>query len=398
MKKNFLFISPWINPFEPHYGGAQRSYLLLRALLECGNVDVVVFRDEDEVGIDKFMNGCEVIHLQPVQSSRPVSRAKKWFGLLTPWNPYSLFPVNPDMEKLIDDIVNKKQYDAIVIRYLPQSLSLGLLKYANRLIIDIDDHPKDVFNNKARQVQNRFNRVYCRIVSILSPITVKHVANIIKAAFFSNPQQVVGRNGFFLPNVSLEEPKTEYVSFEHTSPRLFFVGKLDYSPNYLGVDWFIINVWRMIKEVIKDAEFHIAGKVDENAKHVVAPYLEKWAAIDGVSVLGFVEDINKEYEECRATVSPIFSGAGTNIKLLESMQRKRVCITTSCGIRGAESFFCHGKEVLVASNATEYAEFCIRALTDEGYNKQIARNANSVMERHFSHKSYNNIVKNVINN
>lgn len=390
---NILFISPWINPFEPYYGAAQRSHLLLRALSEMGNVDVVVFEER----IESNIRGCSVIRMEPVQSSRRLSRVKKWFGLMVPWKPYSLFHVDTENEKLIDDIIGRKQYDAIVIRYLPQSLSLGLMKYANRLIVDIDDHPKDVFKNMSRQTKSASNKVYCRIVSLLSPITVKRVANTIKAALFSNPQQVVGKNGYFLPNISLDEPATDYVCNERTTPRLFFVGRLDYSPNYLGVDWFLENVWKIIIKTLIDAEFHIAGKVDENNMCVVEPYLERWKTIKGVSVLGFVEDINREYEECRATVSPIFSGAGTNIKLIESMQRKRVCITTSCGIRGMESFFCQGKDVLIATDANKYAEFCIKALTDEEYNHQIAKNASSVIERHFSHKSFNGIVMDALN-
>ena len=38
--KQILFISDFINPFEPDYGGAQRSHLLLKACLRQGSVDV----------------------------------------------------------------------------------------------------------------------------------------------------------------------------------------------------------------------------------------------------------------------------------------------------------------------------------------------------------------------
>lgn len=389
--KQFLFISDWINPFEPHFGGAQRSNLLLRAFLQLGNVDVIAFAD----GVESNMDGCKVLYSKELRTSPYVSRLKKWSGLLTPWNPYSIYPINKEKEVIVDGFVAQKKYDAIVVRYVPEAMTSGLMKYADRLIIDVDDHPKDALYNMARQINSKPNKIYHYIASALAPITVRSLANQIKAALFPNPLQIAGKHGYFLPNISLEEPQTEYVDFLRTSPCLFFVGRLDYGPNYLGIDWFIDNVWPIVKQNISSAEFHVAGKFTMD--YVVEPYFEKWRAIDGISVLGFIDDINTEYAACRATISPIFAGAGTNIKLIESMQRKRVCITTECGLRGMKSFISTGKEVLVASDAKEFAQMCIRALTDETFNHQIAGNAYAVVEKYFTHQAFNNIIGQIMN-
>lgn len=388
--QQFLFISNWINPFEPHFGGAQRSNLLLRAFMQLGNVDVIAFAN----GVKANVTGCKVLYSKEIRTSPHVSRLKKWGGLLTPWNPYSIYPINKDKEAIVDGFAAQKKYDAIIVRYVPEAMTCGLMKYADRLIIDVDDHPKDAFWNMARQIHSKPNKIYHYIASILAPITVRSIANHIKAALFSNPLQVAGKRGRFLPNISLDEPKTEYVNFSRTTPCLFFVGRLDYAPNYLGIDWFIDNVWPIIKQRIPSAEFHIAGKFTMD--YVVEPYFKKWRAVDGIHVLGFIDDINAEYVVCRATVSPIFTGAGTNIKLIESMQRKRVCITTECGIRGMKKFLKSGNDVLVTSKVKEYAQLCVRTLTDEAFNHQIARNAYAVVERQFTHKAFNNIVAQII--
>ena len=390
--KHFLFVSDWINPFEPNFGGAQRSNLLLRAFLRLGEVDVIAFAD----GIVSDMEGCTVLYSKKTQSSPHVGRIRKWSGLLAPWNPYSLFPVDKEKEKVVDSFVAKKHYDAIVVRYVPEAMSMGLMKYADRLVIDVDDHPKDALKNSARKIQSKPNRIYHYIASSLSAITIKSLANKIRAALFSNPQQVVGKHGHFLPNISFEEPTMELVDFNATNPIVFFVGRLDYSPNYLGIDWFVDNVWQRVKEAIPQAELHVAGKVDKSLACVVDPFFDKWKSIDGISVLGFVNDINKEYSACRMTISPVFSGAGTNIKLIESMQRKRVCVTTECGIRGMKPFFSCNKEVLVASDGKEYADLCIKSLKDEVFNHQIAQNAFSVVEKQFSKKAFNSIVEQVM--
>lgn len=391
--KHFLFITDWINPFEPTFGGAQRSHLLLRALLKFGNVDVIAFTD----GIVSNLDGCNVVYSKPTSSAPQISRLKKWCGLFTPWNPYSIFSINKEKESIVSDFVNQHNYDAIVVRYTHEAMSSGLIKYADRLIIDVDDHPKDALKNTAKSAKSMFNKLYHYLASSLSNITIRHLSNNISATLFPNLNQMVGRNAYFLPNISLEEPKVEYPNYIKVQPILFFVGRLDYAPNYLGLDHFINNIWKHIKCSIPRAELRIAGKIDESNMHIVEPYFRQWRNIDGITLLGFVDDINTEYARCKATISPIYLGAGTNIKLIESMHRKRTCITTECGVRGLNKFLTPDLNVLVARNDQMYADLCIKVLTDDNLNHQIAKNAYSVVSKYFSHKVFEQTVVTIVN-
>ena len=380
--KEILFISEWINPFEPTFGGAQRSNLMLQACAQVGHVDFVIFED----GVKSNMKDVDVIYSKNITERTSVSRAKKWGQLLTPWNPYALFPINRYKERIIDEILSKKQYDYIVVRYIPEAMSFGLMKYADRLIIDVDDNPKDTFRNKAKQISSLPNKIYHYIATWLVPITVRAISNRIHATFFPNPSQIAGKHGYFLPNVAFQEPKNEYVQFSETKPQLFFVGRLDYYPNYLGIDHFIDNVWPDVLQAEPNAELHIAGKVVYHDR--VDDYLEKWCEIQGVQVLVFLESLDAEYAACRATVSPIYEGAGTNIKLLEALQRKRVCVTTECGARGMNGALTNGEDVLIAKDDAEYAQLVIRALTDEAFNVRVAQHGYEKYMKHFSQEAF----------
>lgn len=390
--KRFLFITNNINPFETTFGGAQRSHLLLKAILKLGRVDVIAFAE----GIESNIEGCSVLYSKQIISSIHMNRFEKWIALKSPRNPYSIFPINKSKEDIVDTFVQQNNYDAIVVRYVNEAMSCGLMKYADKLILDVDDHPKDALKNKARQIKSKPNKLYHYIASQLSKITVKYLANNLKAALFSNPNQVVGRQGYYLPNISFDEPLCEYVDFTKTNQRLFFVGRLDYAPNYLGLDYFIDKVWLQIKNVVQDAELHIAGKIDEQFADTLAPYVKKWNTTPGVCFLGFVDDINTEYHLCKATISPILFGAGTNIKLIESMQRKRVCVTTKCGVRGLNKILTPNENVLVALNAKEYARMCIKVLTDESFNRKIAANAYEIMQKEFTHDAFCQIIKQIV--
>lgn len=387
--KEILFISDYINPFEPTYGGAQRSNLLLKACLKVGHVDFVMFQN----GVKSNLKGCDVVFSKEMER-RDISRLKKWAGLLTPWNPYSIYRIHSGKEKVIDELMKKKRYDYIVIRYIPEALTCGLLKYADRLIVDVDDNPKDTLRNNAKLTKSKPNKLYNYIASLWAPVFVKRVTHMVHAALFSNPQQVKGAHEVFLPNVAFEEPKSEYVYFKETKPRLFFVGRLDYYPNYLGIDHFVESVWPEVLKALPKAELLIAGKV--YAPEVVAPYFAKWNQTQGIKVLGFLESLDASYAACRATISPIYTGAGTNIKLMESLQRKRVSVTTNCGMRGMRDYLVPNEDLLVARDDWEYAQFVVKVLTDEEFNRRVAQNGYEKNMRFFSQAKFNAIINDLM--
>ena len=323
-----------------------------------------------------------------------MSRLEKWSGLLTPWNPYSIYPVNKEKEAIVDSFIAQKKYDAIVIRYVPEALTCGLMKYADRLIIDVDDHPKDMLRNQVKNIKSIPNKIYHILASYVILFSIWIIANRVKAALFSNPEQVVGKHGYLFPNVAFEEKNTSLVDFKETTQRLFFVGNLNHVPNYIGLDHFLCEIWPIVLKKMPSVELHIAGKIIY--PDIIAPYLLKWKCIPGVSLLGFVENIDDEYETCRATIAPIYFGAGTNIKILESIQRKRVCITTPFGVRGLSYFFTANEDVLVARTDEEYAEFIINILNDEKLNHQIASRGGQTYQKHFSHKSLNELIEKLL--
>jgi hypothetical protein len=54
----------------------------------------------------------------------------------------------------------------------------------------------------------------------------------------------------------------------------------------------------------------------------------------GVRVLGHVPDVAQSYQECLATITPIFYGGGTRVKVIEAVSFKRAVISTTLGVEG----------------------------------------------------------------
>ena len=115
--------------------------------------------------------------------------------------------------------------------------------------------------------------------------------------------------------------------------RIGFIGVFGYEPNRDGVNWFIDRVWPRVRSRVPDAEFRIVG-ADPDVR---------WEHIDGVTVLGHLEQSWDELETWSCAVVPLRVGAGTRVKIAEAFARGRR-LSTSVGAFGYA--VANGRELL----------------------------------------------------
>ena len=382
---NILFVSPSFNPLDgTGWGSTQRTNLLFEACTQLGHVDVISFVD----GVKSNRNDCTVLYSDSTpRIGQKEGRVMKFLRMLTPLNPYAMFPKNKRCAEIVKGFINKGNYDLIVCRYIPEAMMCGLLDYANLLVIDVDDNPCDVERTAARTSRTWRNRMYHRYRVAIIEKVVDKIQRACRFTFYANPVQAKFKNSAYLPNIPFYEYDLPLVKYVQTTPRLLFVGNMSYGPNAQGVDKFVENVFPLIRQQIPNVELHLVGGCNQQA------YLDKWSEIKGVKYMGFVEDLKDEYREARIVVVPIYGGAGTNIKVLEAMQMRRPCVTTTYGVRGFCEYFADNKEILIAEDDAAFAEKVVALLNDEKQNHDIATKAYSAMKANFSRKAFNEIVK-----
>jgi hypothetical protein len=109
--------------------------------------------------------------------------------------------------------------------------------------------------------------------------------------------------------------------------RLLFVGRLDWSPNRDGLNWFLKNVWSEVVSHRKNLFLTVVGSGESR-------WLRTYNHLPQVNLLGRVETVDHFYNDCTATIVPVFYGSGLRVKALESCKMGRVCISTSLGVEG----------------------------------------------------------------
>lgn len=382
---NILFVAPSFNPLDGKgWGSTQRTNLLFEACSQLGQVDVISFVE----GVISSRQDCTVLYSNSAPKvSQKEGRLMKFLRMLTPLNPYAMFPKNKYCAEIVRGFIAQKHYDLIVCRYILEAMMCGLLDYADKLVIDVDDNPCDVERTAARTARTWRNRMYHRYRATIIEKVVDKIQRACRFTFYANPAQAIYKNSAYLPNIPFYEYDLPVADYAKTSPRLLFVGNMSYGPNAQGVDKFVDNVFPLIRQQIPDVELHLVGGCNQQA------YLDKWSEIDGVRYMGFVDDLQEEYKEAQVVVVPIYGGAGTNIKVLEAMQMRRPCVTTQYGVRGFSEYFADGREILVAESDVHFAEKLVALLHDEKQNHAIVTRAYDVMKAHFSRDAFNEIVE-----
>ena len=147
-----------------------------------------------------------------------------------------------------------------------------------------------------------------------------------------------------------------------TPPTLTFVGLLGTRPNRDAAEWFITDILPLVRRRIPDVEVRIVGEGGHE--------IEALGDDPGVTVTGHVARIEDELIRADASIVPIRFGGGTRLKILEAWSHRIPVVTTSIGAAGLDAE--HETHTLIADGARDFADACVRVLTDPAVRATLA--------------------------
>jgi len=190
---------------------------------------------------------------------------------------------------------------------------------------------------------------------------------------------LAGARAAVIPNgVDLERFRPQP---EPPARRLLFVGSFRHFPNAAAYRLLVEEIWPRLRARLPEAELTVVAGPDPELywrEHTGAAALP---VPDGVTLLGFVEDVRPLYAAANLVVVPTPVSAGTNLKVLEAMAMERAVLSTSCGCAGLGLE--HGRSVWVADEPAEFAEAAARLLEDPELRRRLAQAARRQAELHF---------------
>lgn len=155
---------------------------------------------------------------------------------------------------------------------------------------------------------------------------------------------------------------------------VLFVGGFAHAPNADAANWFIYEVWPLVRAAHPGYRLCLVGSDPDDDLLALAA--------DDVIVTGSVTEqaLIEHYNRARVAVAPLRFGAGVKGKVLEAMRFGIPCVTTTTGIQGlVDATF-----LRVADDAPDMAEQVSRLIEDDDAWLQASGEAQAFVRARFS--------------
>jgi len=382
-------------------GSSQRSAILIDALAQIGDVSLFVF------GPSHRKPFLESAGYHVAATAEPTAQNQSKIGRVL----LKLFPSNgekiwrtlagvkadftpdPGLSEILDRVITTNHYDLIVGRYLIPSVKSGILelKYPP-VVIDVDDVDSKAV---AAKINSPASSLLLRVIlkSRLSEVQQREKVLLSKATklWFSNPSDLTyahGRNADVIPNIPYEMPsRNELKPSNPDSKIILWVGSFNHRVNLEGVDLFLRQAWKSIHLVNPDARFRIIGS------HLPDVIRRKWVAIPGVDVVGYAESLQQHYADSAFSIVPLLDGAGTKIKVLESLAYLRTCVVTRHSIAGYENLLRDRDSIRAVNELNEFADIIYELFNHPQMRHAMEERGRDVIEKHFTREAVRNNVR-----
>jgi sugar transferase (PEP-CTERM/EpsH1 system associated) len=148
--------------------------------------------------------------------------------------------------------------------------------------------------------------------------------------------------------------------------KLIFVGTMDYPPNIDAVRHFAQAIFPLVRQKFPRSVFEVVGRRPPKSVRCLDQ-------IEGVRVVGEVDDVRAYLVRADVSVAPMRIARGVQNKVLEAMAVGVPVVATPPAIEGIEVR--DGEEVLIGATAEEFANQIIRVLSDAELRKAVTKKA-----------------------
>jgi glycosyltransferase involved in cell wall biosynthesis len=153
------------------------------------------------------------------------------------------------------------------------------------------------------------------------------------------------------------------------------VGGFQHPPNIDAVEFFANDIWPLYRESVPGAQaFIIGSKMPDR--------LRQFGEEHGLTMLGFVEDLEPYYRQCLMAIAPLRYGAGVKGKVNQALSYGLPLVGSAMSVEGM-SVRDH-EEVLIAESPEKFAAAMQSLHEDVELWDKLSRQGQLSLESEFS--------------
>jgi glycosyltransferase involved in cell wall biosynthesis len=353
-------------PLPANSGNRQRIWHLLRAVSALGPGDVVILDKPSEEStklLESSLPGWKVTAVAPRKRSRHLPSRVRWFVRRD--TPTALAVMDSsDGVRHVRRLLTDEPRLILVTRSLPVVVASQVRRDGDKLVYDIDDvedlklqriideqGPQSGWRNTWAAFRDRID------VGAWRRFQTYHAgkADLVTVCSETDGDRfMAGATVEVIPNGTDRVPEP-LLRARGGEPVLFYVGQLAYLPNERAAIRLAEAILPLVRQSHPSAEVHLVG--------AHGPTVSTLDELDGVSVLGFVDDLSDCWSNASVLVVPLRSGGGTRLKILEAMIRRVPVVSTTIGAEGLDVV--DGHHLLIADTDKELAAAVVETIENQ---------------------------------
>jgi glycosyltransferase involved in cell wall biosynthesis len=379
------------SPQPPFAGSTQRTAILIDVLSTFGKVDLLILGQPEMKPFLESKGYSVVDTYQPLDTKislfSSVIGKRGAQGLRFLAGPDAAYQHDPALLQRLKALVSNRSYDLVVGRYFAPSAKAGLFDLnGTPCVIDVDDADSRVLSSRIMSpatnsllshfLKTRLNAVERWERELLPKASMLWLTNPADSNLTATSKSAVISNiPFTIPQRgTLENSKPD-------SSIVLWVGSFNHRVNLDGVDHFLDKTWPQILARNGAIRFRVVGS------HLPEKMRQKWSRYRNVDVVGHADSLEPHYAEAALSIVPLMDGAGTKIKILESLAHLRTCVATAHSATGYEGLLNDGESIRVAKNLDDLVEPVCELVADHGKRHRLENTGRDVVEAHFTREA-----------
>ncbi|MBZ0298712.1 MAG: glycosyltransferase family 4 protein [Anaerolineae bacterium] len=373
-------------PYPPDSGPKVKTYYVLKYLAQHHDVTLVSFvRDTDKPEYIRHLETlCERVVTVPISRSRLRDLAYLGQSVVSgdPW--MMLRDQRPAMFQTLADLAAGTPFDVVHADQLNMG-QYALAFNGARKVLDLHNalwklyrrtsetsspkNPMKYILMRDWPLLKRYEGDLCRQFDAVTAVTEEDRQLLLEAGA---PDTIT-----VIP-IAIDTDEQAQVTRRPSGPHIVHIGTMYWPPNINGIHWFLEEIYPLIKAQIPDVRCTLIGSRPPESI-VQRSHLDRT-----LTVTGYVEDPLPFLEDASMMIVPLQAGGGMRVKILNALSQGIPMVSTTIGSEGIQ--VAHEKDILIADDAPDFAEQCVRLLTDYDLNAHLSEAGRQTAERYYDYR------------
>ncbi len=364
-------------PYPPDRGDRLRAFHFLRQLAQEHEITLVSFlaSEEERPFLENLRPFCQEIHtvLHPPLRSLLATGLNLWRNQPL----QALYYRSANMQQRVTAVLAQEQFDLVYVHLF--RMAQYVTGWAGYRVVDLTDViSQEVTKSLA------YRRTFWRWVYRLEGPRIARYEQWVAQQFeetwlIAAADRQVLAHGCPQANIQVVPNGVEVTRFRPLGitavpHQLLFVGHMGVFHNIDAAVYLAQEILPLVRQQIPDATLVLAGASPAKSVQLLA-------RLPGVTVTGFVPDLNQLLNESAVFVAPLRFAAGVQNKVLEAMAAGRPVITSSLVNNGIGASA--GRELWLADGARETADAILHLLRHPTTRETLATAGHSFVSQQF---------------